>query len=204
MKICRQFGVKIVIKDFHDPKVWPITETVDYGIKHTSSDIIGKVDADIILENDWLLKLLPHLTDNVVSVSSYVKTRTGKQTLDFLMWLRDINYKFAPLGRQPRGAARLLNRQMLEKIGGLDFTKPTFDTALDQRIRSSHYVSKQVYDAKVTEIRQLTLTKILRHQLSSGESRRKLGISFFRTLAHSIVRVKPFILFGYVKELIHE
>lgn len=197
--ICKKQGVTVLEKNFHDQNVWPITETVDYGIKNTSSDLIGKVDADIILEKDWLIKLLPHLDEKTISVSSSIKTRTGKTGMDFLMWLRDINYKIIPLGREPRGGARILNRKLLNEIGGLDYDKPTFDTSLDMRIRGLGYKSKLVVDASATEIRQLTIKGIIKHQLSSGEARKKLGISFGRTLMHSIFRVKPFVILGYLR-----
>jgi len=199
VELSKKQGVTVLEKNFHDQNVWPITETVDYGIKNTSSEIIGKVDADIILEKDWLIKLLPHLDEKTISISSSIKTRTGKMGMDFLMWLRDINYRIIPLSREPRGGARILNRELLNKIGGLDYDKPTFDTALDMRIRKLGYKSKLVVNAGATEIRQLTIKGIVKHQLSSGEARKKLGISFGRTLMHSIFRIKPFVILGYLR-----
>jgi 1,2-diacylglycerol 3-beta-glucosyltransferase len=204
VELCKKNEVMVLEKTFHDQDVWPITETLDYGIKNTSSDLIGKVDADIILEKDWLIKLLPHLDNETISVSSYTITRTGKKWLDFLMWLRDLNYKFAPLGREPRGQARLLNRELLKKIGGLDYSLPTTDTSLDMRIRHCGYKTKLVSNAISIEIRARTLKSTAKHQLSSGKARRKLGISFGRTLAHSVFRFKPFVLLGYLKAYFEE
>ncbi len=202
--ICKQLSITVLEKKFHDNDVWPITETLGYGIKNTSSDLIGKVDADVVLEKEWLIKLLPHLDENTVSVSSYTITRTGKMWLDFLMWLRDVNYKITPLGSEPRGQARLINRELLQKIGGLDYSKPTTDTSLDIRIREFGYKTKLVSDAISTEIRARTLKSTAKHQLSSGKARRKLGISFVRTLAHSIFRFKPFVILGYLKAYFEE
>lgn len=204
VEICKRHSVTVFEKTFRNPDVWPITETLDYGIKNTSSDLIGKVDADIVLEKDWLMKLLPHLDEKTISVSSYTKTRTGKKWFDFLMWLRDINYKFAPLGREPRGQARLINRELLEKIGGLDYSKPTTDTSLDMRIRKFGYKTKLVSDATSTELRARTLRSTAKHQLSSGEARRKLGIGFGRTFAHSVFRLKPFVILGYLRAYFKE
>ncbi len=204
VEICKQLNIKVLEKKFHDDDVWPITETLDYGIKNTSSDLIGKVDADIVLEKEWLIKLLPHLDENTISVSSYTKTRTGNIWLDFLMWLRDLNYKITPLGSEPRGQARLINRELLQKIGGLDYSKPTADTSLDMRIREFGYKTKLISDAISTEIRSRTFKSTAKHQLSSGKARRKLGIGFVRTLAHSIFRFKPFVVLGYLKAYFEE
>lgn len=204
VKICKRQGITVLEKDFHDPHIWPITETFNYGLKHTESDLVGKVDADIILEEEWLVKLLPHMDDRTVSVSSNTKTRSGNRWLDFLMWIRDLNYMIAPLGREPRGQARLINRNLLEKIGGLDLERPTFDTALDIRIRQHGYNTKLVSNAIALEIRRVTLKGLIKHQISSGMARRRLGVSFWRTLAHGIFRLKPFVVWGYLKETFEE
>lgn len=204
VEICKRQGITVFEKTFHNQDVWPITETLDYGIKNTLSDLIGKVDADIILEKDWLIKLLPHLDEKTISVSSYTITRTGKKWFDFLMWLRDLNYKFAPLGKEPRGQARLINRELLKKIGGFDYSMPTTDTSLDMRIRKFGYKTKLVSDALSTEIRARTLRSTAKHQLSSGEARRKLGVGFGRTFAHSVFRFKPFVILGYLRAYFKE
>lgn len=204
VEICKRQGITVLEKDFHDPNIWSITEAFNYGLKQTESDLVGKVDADIVLEGEWLVKLLPHMDDRTVSVSSNTKTRTGNRWLDLLMWIRDVNYLIVPLGREPRGQARIINRNLLEKIGGLDLERPTFDTALDMRIRQHGFHTKLVSSAIAVEIRRVTLKRLITHQFSSGMARRRLGVSFWRTLAHGVFRLKPFVVWGYLKEYFEE
>lgn len=204
VEICRNSDVKVIEKNWRGNFQNPTAEAIDYGIKNTESDLIGVVDADILLSRDWLIKLLPHLDNETVSVASDVKTRTGKWWLDILMWLRDLNFKIAPLGKQPRGAARLINRKLLEQIGGLTPNAPSFDTALDLRIREHQYKTKLVEDVIVLEKRPLTIRRIVKRQLSDGKARRKMHLSFTRTILHSIFRFRPFVLIGYFTEMLGE
>ncbi len=200
-EICRTKGVRTIEKPWRGECVSPITEAVSYGFERTDGEIVGKVDADVRAPPDTLLKLLPHLTGNVGCVAADVKTRTGKWWLDLLFRLRDLNYRLAPLGREPRGAFRLFLRDVIDDIGGFDCDRPTFDTALDQKLRKSGYESLLVREALVWEYRpELTLKSIIKHQIETERARRRLNVGFLRTLAHSIVRVRPFVIVGYVWE----
>ncbi|MGY0287412.1 MAG: glycosyltransferase [Candidatus Methanodesulfokora washburnensis] len=199
--IARELGARVIVKSFRGDYVSAIAETVAYGLENTSGDLVLKCDADIRATRDALIKLMPHLTEDVGRVSSEVKTRTGKLWLDFLMWLRDLNYRIVPLGEAPRGAFTLFRRKVVAEIGGFDKEKPTWDTAFDLRLRAAGYKVKKVKDAVVLEFRRnMTARQIIRHQIEAGKARKRLGIGFLRTLLHSVLRGRPFVIYGYLSE----
>jgi len=200
-EIAKSMGVKVLVKDFRGEYVSAITEAMAFGIENTNGELILKCDADIRVTKDALKKLLPHLSDDVGRVSSEVKTRTGKWWLDFLMWLRDINFRIAPLGEAPRGAFTLFRRKVVEEVGGFDKHNPTWDTSFDLLLKKAGYKTKKVRDVTVLEYRRnLTIRQIIQHQIRSGRSRKRLRISFVRTMLHAIFRGRIFVLYGYLTE----
>ena len=202
-EICRKHGVRTIRKDYRGSCVSPITEAFQLGFEQTDGKIVGKIDADIRAPPDALVKLLEKLGGEVACVAADVKTVSGKWWLDLLMRLRDLNYKIAPLGREPRGALRLFYREVVEKIGGFDCDRPTFDTALDLKLRAYGYKSILVPEVVAIEYRpDLTLARIIKHQIMTGRARRRLGIGLLRTAVHSLFRLRPFVLLGYVLELL--
>ncbi|MFB0522777.1 MAG: glycosyltransferase family 2 protein, partial [Candidatus Bathyarchaeia archaeon] len=146
-QIVRSMGVNFIEKRFRGKYVSAIAEVLSYAIGETDGDIVLKCDADVCeIPSDAIVKLLPHLNRNVKRVSSEVKTRSGKWWLDFIFWLRDLNNKITPLETQPRGAFTLFERKTYEEVGGFDKTKPTWDTALDLRLKCKGYKVKRVKD----------------------------------------------------------
>lgn len=201
-EIAKSMGVKVLVKDFRGDYVSAIAEAMAYGVENTNGELILKCDADIRAPKDALKKLLPHLSEDVGRVSSEVKTRTGKWWLDLLMWLRDINFRITPLGESPRGAFTLFRRKVVKEVGVFDKNKPTWDTAFDILLKREGYRPLKVEEVTVLEFRKdLTLKRIIKHQIEAGKARRKLGMSFFKTLLHSIFRGRIFVLVGYLKEV---
>lgn len=197
--ICRKMNVKVIEKSWRGNAMDPITETVDLGIKKSSGEIIGKIDADIILPPNWLNEMLKYLDERTVCASSRVRTRTSKWWLDFFMGLRDLNYRITPLGEEPRGAVRLIKRELLERIGGFDYQWASWDTGLDQKIRSLGYKSLLIKNISALEYRpSLTIRRLIRKQIEQGKARRRIGTSLLRTIGHSLFRFRPFVLWGYL------
>lgn len=198
--ICKRYNVKTLKKDWRGDYLSPIAEAMEFGVKNTVSDFIGKVDADVKLPKGFIIKLMPYFDDETICVACNIKTRTGRKWLDFLMWIRDLNYKIAPFGVEARGGARLINRKLLEKMGSFDKHKPTWDTAFDQKAKKKGFKIRNIGNVTAVEYRKLSISEIISHQISSGKARKKLGVSFSRTLLHSILRGRPFVLWGYLKK----
>ena len=197
-QICESHGVKVLVKDWRGSFVSPIVEAMDFALKKVDGDLMMKVDADIQVTEITLAKLLPRLRGNVACVSAEVKSRTGKKHLDALMWLRDLNYRVAPLGRRIHGACTLFRRDVTEEIGGFDPNAPAWDTGYELKLKKHGYETKVAEDVIVLEYRKTNIRRLIRHQIDSGKARRKMGISFLTTLLHAIFRGRPFVIWGYL------
>lgn len=204
-QIAKRKGASTIEKRFRGRYISPIAEAVAYGIEKTEGDLILVCDADIQeIPQDALLRLLPHLVNDVRRVSSEVKSRSEKWWLNFLFWLKELNTKITPLGAEPRGAFTIFRRQTVEQIGGFDPNKPTWDTAFDLRLKAKGWKVKRVQDVAVVEKRSFSTSRLIIHQVNDGKARRELGVSFSRTLLHSIFRLRPFVLHGYVQQVWRE
>lgn len=200
-RIAESMGAKVLTKRFRGEYVSAIAEAVAYGVENTNGELILKCDADVITPKNALNGILRHLDMSVGRVSSEVRTRTGRWWLDFLMWLRDLNFHIAPLGESPRGAFTLFRREVVNEVGGFDRGKPTWDTAFDIRLRQAGYDIKKANEVTVLELRKdLTARRIIRHQIEAGRARSELGVGFRRTLLHSIFRGRFFVLYGYLHD----
>ena len=205
-EIAESTGAKVINKNFRGDYVSAISETVAFGVENTEGCLILKCDADVQdIPKNALTKLHVHLSDDIRRVSSEVitKTRQKNPLLDLLFFLRYLNFKVS-LKREPRGAFTLFERRTVQAVGGFDKTKPTWDTAFDQRIKSRGWGVELVGEVVVTEKRNFSLKQLVNHQIGAGRSRRKLGVGFYRTLAHSIFRLRLFVVWGYISEVWEE
>ena len=201
--IAESMGARVLKKEIRRDYASAIADAVAYGIENTDGELILKCDADIIAPQNGLKTLFLYLNEDIGRVSSEVKTRTGKWWINLLMWFRDINYRITPLGEAPRGAFTLFRRKVVEEIGGFDKNKPTWDTAFDIRLKNAGYKVMKIREVTALEFREnLTIRRIIKRQIRNGRERRRLGISFWRTLLHSILRGRIFVLYGYIKEII--
>jgi glycosyltransferase involved in cell wall biosynthesis len=195
-----QCGVKFLEKNFAGDHICSSANNVAYALKKIEfGDIILKVDADIQqIPSNAFVVLREHLRDDIKRVSSEAKPKSGKFWLDFLFWIRDLNYRFAPMGEEPRGAFCLFERKTVSDIDGFSRDKPSWDTAFDLKIKERGWKVQKVNGICVTERRDFTVKLLIKHQLKEGKYRKKLGIGFKRTLLHSLFRGRIFVLFGYL------
>jgi len=202
-EIVESVGVPVIEKNFfRGDFATPLNEAVDYAIKNTDSDLILLCDADIQeVPRDAIVRLLPHLTDEVRRVSSEVRTRAEKWWINIFFLAKEINSKMNPLEKEPHGAFQLFKRETYEKVGGVDPTKGSFDTNFDLKIKAGGWKVKIITDVVVTQKRDYQLKNLIKNQIETGRVRRQLGISFIRTLLHSVFRGRFFVICGYLKEL---
>ena len=197
-EIAREIGVdKLIIKNW---RRWrnSYAEALQVGFRHASCKYISIVDADIVVPSDFFVKMLSELNkkENVASVSAKVETLPST-LINKIIWAWEKTYEISPLGKEPRGAARVIKREALEVVGGFrDVRSP--DTDLDLRLRKLGYRSKLVETVKVWHIRENTIGKVVRNQLSAGIARYELNIGFKRTLAHSLFRMRPLVIWGWI------
>ncbi len=198
VEIAKKYNVeKLILKDWKD---WEnsYAEALQTGFLQSSGKYVSIVDADIVVPNDLFEKMLPMVRGDIVSVSAMVETFPST-LVNRLYYAWERTHDFTPLGKEPRGAARIILRKVLCEIGGFrDFPAP--DTDLDVRIRKKGYRSVYSREVKVWHIREISLKKVVAGQLGSGVARYNLGVSFMRTLGHSIFRARPLVLYGWITE----
>lgn len=193
----KKYPVKIIEKTW---KSWrnSYSEALHLGYKNAQGSYLSIIDADIVVPPNFFEDMLPFLKNEVASVAAHVETYPDS-FLNALMNAWEKTYSFAPMGRTPYGAARVILKKALDEIGGFRDV-PTPDTDMDIRLTKHGYKSVVNKSVRVYHIRHITLKSIINGQINSGRGRYALGISLPRTIGHAILRVRPFILCGWLME----
>jgi len=197
---CTDNSEVIVRKNFPDARIikkqrckWrnSYAENLQLGFKNASGDIICIHDADIKSPPKIFDILIKELKGRVASVSPAIQTYKKASFLNFVYYYWEKTFKLAPLGEEPWGGVRLIRRDCLEKVGGFkDVISP--DTQLDIDLREIGYESKLCKDV-------VCFRKSIKSQINSGRMRREIDMPFWRVLGHSIVRLRPFVIYGYLR-----
>ena len=96
------------------------------------------------------------------------------------------------LGPRVRGAAMLLSSTFLKRIGGYPSSE-FVDTILLQKSNKTVVAPIKVYHQQ-----RFDLKHSISRQISDGKFRATLKYPFWKTLLHSIFRVRPFVFLSYV------
>jgi cellulose synthase/poly-beta-1,6-N-acetylglucosamine synthase-like glycosyltransferase len=172
VRMAKEYSTRVVSTPLNAPAAY------NYAIKHTSSEILGFIDADAKVEKEWLTKLVPHLDDpQVAGVSGGIETWNEENA-----WARSIGYdlrnRYARLRKYVVRVATmnlLLKKHIIEDVGWFDENLPSqYDTDLGFRITSRGY--KIVYDsnAKCHHFNRTTLRAYFRQQLQYGKNTLRL------------------------------
>ena len=195
--IAKKYRVKVIEKTW---KKWEnsYAEALQTGYCEANGTYVSILDADIVVPTNFFQSLLPLIKGDIASVAADVVTYPDTfWNRVFYAWEK--TYNLAPLGKEPYGAARLILMTALDKIGGFQDV-PAPDTNLDILLVKAGYKSVAVPALKIYHLRQLSLGKMVSGQIRSGRARYVLGLSFKRTLGHSLLRVRPLILQGWMLE----
>lgn len=197
-EIARLFPVEVLEKK---EAKWSnsYSENLELARKHVDTEFYAIVDADVVLEPDYFEKLLSAVDEKTGCIGGEVLTRSDT-LLGKLLAVWEKTYKLSPF-RRPRGCALLIRRELLDKVGGFADV-PAPDTYIQDQALKHGYRVRILPKAKAYHVRSITLEKAVRTQLSAGRARYIQGKSFLRTLAHSIVRARPFVVIGYIKAFI--
>jgi glycosyltransferase involved in cell wall biosynthesis len=174
-----------------------ISENLQMGLKEAKGDALVVVDADIIIPPNLLASLLPQLEQYAV-VSPVVRTDSSQGTLNRLVSLWERTYAIAPLGDQPRGGTRAISINALNSVGGFRDVY-AWESDLDKRLRGAGFRLKIDRSLRVIHRRKMTVRHSISYQIQAGRARKELHVSLFRTLLHSIIRLRPFVVVGYLK-----
>jgi poly-beta-1,6-N-acetyl-D-glucosamine synthase len=172
-------------------------ENLEIGRKNAVGEVLAIVDADILVPPLFLEKTSASCLD-WASVSALVRTDPSQGLMNRLVSFWERSYLFTPLGQEARGGARGISIRALARVGGFhDVIAP--DTDLDIRLRQHGENVKMDTSLIALHLRKMSLRRSVLYQIKAGEARRQLGVSPLRTLLHSIGRLRPFVLYGYLK-----
>src|SRR4029077_14667770 len=73
------------------------------------------------------------------------------------------------------------------------------DTDLDIRLKRRGMRVKMDTSLIALHLRRMSLVRSVFYQIKAGEARSQLGVSPLRTLLHSVLRLRPFVLYGYLR-----
>jgi len=191
----KKYPIKIIEKTW---KKWEnsYSEALQNGYANAKGIYISIVDADIIIPPNFFKELIPLIKDQTVSVAAEIVTYPDR-FLNKLMYAWEKTSKFAPLGRTPRGAARIILKKALDEINGFRDVLPP-DTDIDLRFAERGYKSVGTSKIKAYHIRRITLKKIINGQINSGRGRYTLRISLVKTIGHAILRMRPLTIYGWL------
>jgi len=195
-ELAERYGVEVINKTW---KKWKnsYAESLQTGYLEAEGVYVSIIDADIAVPNNFFIRLLPFVRNRVASVAAEVVTYPDT-FLNRLSHAWEKTYKISPFGGEPRGASRIILKKALDEIDGFRDV-PAPDTDLDIRLAQSGYVSLSVSALKTFHLRHLSFSKIINRQLASGRARYELEVSFKRTLAHAVLRLRPFVLSGWLQ-----
>jgi glycosyltransferase involved in cell wall biosynthesis len=202
---CTDNSESIVMQWFPDAKIikkesskWKnsLAENFQLGFEASKGNIICTQDADATTPKD-LGPLLEKLRGDVASVAPTLLTRKEASFLNRLYYWWEKTRRFAPLGEEPRGAFRLIRRECLRQVGGFKDVIAQ-ETQLDVELRKAGYRSIAVKNVVYYHLRKFSLNKAIRSQIKAGRMRRQLQMPFWRVLAHSVFRLRPFVVYGYL------
>jgi len=193
----RRYDVKIIEKKW---KTWrnSYSESLQTGYLHATGTYISIIDADIEIPANFFRKLVPLVKGNIVSVGAHVVVYPST-FWNRMMYAWEKTHDIAPLGRKPYGAARVILRKTLDEINGFHDV-PTPDTDIDLQLARKGYKSKGVPSVRVYHLRYLSPRKIIGGQINSGRGRYILGLGLLRTMGHSIFRLRPLVICGWILE----
>lgn len=199
VKRYRKSAVKVVEKNWSS-WVNGYAECLQIGYVKAKGKYIGIIDLDIIVPSTLFRTFMSRLRGRVASVDARVVTYPDGFWNRFIYgWEK--TYGFAPLGRGHYGGAKVVLRRALDKIGGF---RDVFsvDTDVDVRLWKAGYRSVSSSDVWVFHARRLSFGIIVRKQVRMGRGRFMIGYGFTRTLAHAVLRFRPFVLGGWLIERI--
>ena len=174
-------------------------ENLEISRRYISSEYFAIVDADVILKRKYFSILMDNLSSHVGIVSgdiiSFWDSIYGSIYYAWDRFSRKIRF---PTQSYIRGCAMLIRTKLIDAIGGF-IDELAEDTYIQIRIRELGYMIKLVPYVKAYHIREMNLDKIFSKQYLSGIARASLGISLGKTILHSLIRLRPLVLSGYLK-----
>jgi glycosyltransferase involved in cell wall biosynthesis len=203
--IIRHWFPNAVIHVLHDWHKWPrkVAESFQYGFEHSIGDIIMAMGADLIFPPTH-----PNLVKQLFQSDPLLGTVCFRYYNDDVSsrWIRVHGFYdnlYRSLVERIRSEARhtgvyALRRSMMEEIGPLSSAIISEYDEYMRRVKASRWHYQYCSSTNIKHLRAgLTKSK----QLVSGQSRAMLPqYNLWKTLFHSLIHIKPYVLQGYITE----
>jgi glycosyltransferase involved in cell wall biosynthesis len=174
----------------------PIAENLEYGRLMVDSDYIVVVDADVVLERTFFEKIFSNTGYDVGILSGDILSIWGSLFGKIYYAWEKICRHILTFEKYVRGCVMVFRRELL--VDGFKDVY-AFDTYMKLRCRLMGYKDRFVMDAKGFHIRRYSFRKIISNQVKSGIARAYHKQSFMKVLVHSLFRVRPLVIAGYLK-----
>jgi cellulose synthase/poly-beta-1,6-N-acetylglucosamine synthase-like glycosyltransferase len=172
VKIAQQFPIKVFSIHLNCPAAY------NYAHKIAQHSVLGFIDSDAKVEENWLQKLVPLLNEpNVAGVSGSIETWNVDNP-----WARCVGYelknRYQRIGKYTGRIATmnlLMKKTVIEEAGGWDEKLPSqYDTDLGFRISAKGYKIAYEPSALCYHFNRPTLKAFYRQQLQYGKNTLKL------------------------------
>jgi len=171
-KRAKAYPVKMVYSQLNPPAAYNLV------LKTVKNKIIGLIDSDAKVENNWLKKLVKHLDDPKVAGASGTVETWNKNKLVPRVIGYELNYRYQKLPKTIERVATmnlLLKTKVTLEIGGFDEALPTqYDTDIGARLAEAGY--KIAFDLKAVcyHFHRPTLLAFFKQQYKYGQNTWKL------------------------------
>ena len=173
-----------------------MSENLEIARNSVTSEFYAIVDADVILSPNYFEILFREMSDATI-VSGEIVT-ASPNLLGRLVKIWERTFKFAPVGRFPRGCALMISKEFLDEISGFP-DLVSFETRILEQAQNRGRRVLIVPEARAYHTRKLALRQIVARQIRSGQARRELHWPIWRTILHALFRLRPFVLWGYLR-----
>ena len=148
-------------------------DTLNFGLRHCTGEIVGALDADSFVCPDALKKMIPYFEkERVMCVVPSVKIHNATSILHKVQMTEFLSAVFirkawSYLGGIPvtPGPFTLYKKEFFDRYGGYDLSTETEDIEVALRIESKRYVIESVIDAIVYTTPVSGLMKVYKQRL---------------------------------------
>ena len=195
--IISRYSIQVIEKNVRNWKN-SYAENLELARQKAKAEYYAIVDADVILDKDYFEKTTAKFNDKTAGISGRMIT-AAPGALGSLMRFWEKTYHFSPFKTYlPAGCGLVVRKQFLDEIGGFQDV-PAPDTYLHQKALGLGLRFAFIDETKVYHRRKLTLRGIIKTQIDYGRRRRKMSVSFWKTFLHALFRLRPFVLYGWLR-----
>jgi cellulose synthase/poly-beta-1,6-N-acetylglucosamine synthase-like glycosyltransferase len=195
VEICRQFAashknMKFLQRNISEGKA----SALNYGLAHSSGDIIAIFDADNVPAGDALSRAAEYFCDPKVaavqgrihSINSHENMLTQFLAYEDAVWCEAFLRGKDALGLfvHLRGCCQFVRRSILQDLGGFDEDTLAEDIEVSARLTEQRYAIKYAADVRTWQESPSTLTGFLKQRTRWYRGHMEVALKYGRLLKH--------------------